>query len=489
MSSGNEYRFYDNFALGVATSAYQIEGAADKDGKGASIWDVFSSTPGKIYNNHTANEGCDHYYRFKEDIAMMYRLNIRHYRFSISWPRILPEGSIENVNKKGVEFYNELIDELISYGIVPYVTLYHWDLPQALYEKYDGWISSEIIGHYADYAELCFRIFGDRVKKWITFNEPWCVSVLGYGTGELAPGHNNKPGTEPYLAAHNILLAHAEAVRRLRIICDDCEVGMALNVNWWQPISETGEDIDASKRALAFTLGWFADPIYLGDYPKIMKEIAGNRLPNFTREEKRLLKGSCDFLGINHYTTLFCGKSSPNRFLSNFKSVLMMTPTGMEGLSIVWSTMSNKYHYYTDMNVMVFAREGMACTDMKWIVMPKGIYKVLEYCHNSYNYREGIYIFENGCAVKESDNPSKPLNDQPRISYIRDYLKEVNKAVKNGINVRGYFVWSFLDNFEWTQGFSKRFGLVHVNHTTQKRTPKASADWYSKVCLTKTIHD
>ncbi len=482
----DDHRYFpDNFIIGTATSSYQVEGAWNEDGKGKSIWDEYTHTPGKINNSHTGDIACDHYHQYPYDIELMKKLGFKHYRFSISWTRILPTGRGE-INQKGIDFYNNLINTLIENGIEPYVTLYHWDLPNDLYKEYGGWTNSKIIGDYVKYACICFSYFGDRVKTWLTFNEPWCVAALGYGTGEHAPGHSDSPGTEPYIVAHNILLSHALAVKSFRILNINGKIGIALNANWWEPVSTNSDDIQASKRALSFSLGWFADPIYFGDYPDAVKSTVGNRLPMFTEDQKKLLKGSTDFLGINHYTTLYCGVPSSQRFLTNIKSVLMMTPTGMEGLAVMWNVMTKEEHCYNDLNVMVFAKEGMPCTDMNWLIIPSGARKMLEYCQNTYKDPGGIYIFETGCAVREKCLDDA-VNDKARIDYLHEYIAEIHKAMMNGVNLKGIFIWSFLDNFEWNCGYDKKFGLVHVDYDTQKRTPKSSAYWFSKLCKTNMI--
>lgn len=485
IKDGKRY-FPEEFIIGTATSAYQIEGAHNIDGKGWSIWDEYSHTPGKITKSHTGDIACDHYHLFKDDIKLMKDLGFKNYRFSISWPRILPTGKINNINQKGIDFYNNLINELLKADIQPYVTLYHWDLPYSLYKEYGGWTSDKIITDYIQYAHLCFKLFGDRVKTWLTFNEPWCVAVLGYGTGEHAPGHSDRPGEEPYIVAHNILIAHGMAVLLFRKMNIEGKIGLTLNTNWWEPVTNSIDDFKASRRALSFSLGWFADPIYFGDYPQVMKDTVGNRLPKFTEEQKNIIKGSVDFLGLNHYTTLYCGVPSKQRFMTNLKSVLMMTPTGIEGLSVMWNVLTKPSHHYNDINVMVFAEEGAPCTDMAWIIAPFGMRKLLEYCQEKYKDPGGMYIFENGCAVREKCLEDA-LNDISRVSYFHDYIEEMHKAMINGADVRGYFAWSTVCNYEWQWGYDKHFGLVHIDYETQKRTPKSSAYWMSKLARTKCI--
>eukprot|EP00803_Ostreobium_quekettii_P010866 evm.model.scf_3951EXC.1 EVM.evm.TU.scf_3951EXC.1 scf_3951EXC:4013-7173(-) len=307
-------QFPDDFVWGVSTAAYQIEGGAVLGGRGWSIWDAFSHTPGKTLNGDTGDVADDHYHRYKEDIAIMASAGIKHYRFSISWPRIQPNGH-GPANPEGVAFYNGLIDALLGAGIQPLPTLYHWDLPLTLQVEEDGWLAgAPIADAFAAYARICFDAFGDRVTRWLTFNEPWCSAVLGFGTGEHAPGRSCEPGREPYVAAHTILLAHAKAAKVYR---EDFKarqggvIGITLNCDWREPKPDDDQlllanNCAAAERALEFHLGWFADPLYFGDYPAVMKARCGDRLPAFTDEEKALIKESSDFFGLNHYSTDYC---------------------------------------------------------------------------------------------------------------------------------------------------------------------------------------
>ena len=297
-------KFPEDFTWGTATSAYQIEGAAKADGKGPSIWDAFTHIPGKTANNENGDVACDHYHRFREDIALMKDMGVDAYRFSISWSRIMPTGRGE-VNEEGIQFYSHLIDALLEEGITPWVTLYHWDLPLALQLEMDGWLNPEIQHVFADYAAVCFERFGDRVKHWITLNEPWVVSILGHGQGVFAPGRVSN--SEPYLAAHHLILSHARASERYRrdFAHQKGKVGWSNNCDWREPLTDKPEDVAAAQRALEFFVAWFTDPVYKGDYPEVMREKLGDRLPQFTEGEKALIKGSSDFFGLNHYTTMY----------------------------------------------------------------------------------------------------------------------------------------------------------------------------------------
>lgn len=467
-------RFPSTFSFGVTANAYQIEGAHSSYGKGESIWDIFSHCPDKIYDHSNGNIACDTYHLYKEDILLLRELGCQNYQFSISWSRILPTGRVDNINQTGLDYYNSLIDCLIENGIIPSITLYCWDYPMALHREYEGWLSEKSHDDFLDYAELCFDIFGDRVKKWITINEPWTIAILGHALGTHAPGHSDKPGTEPYIVIHNIILAHAKVVRLFRSKYEG-QISITNCATWWHPDSRSEEDNIAAKRAMAFTLGWILDPIMKGDYPSIMREIVGDRLPKFTEDEKVLIKGSSDFIAINHYTTIFASNISARNILKN-----IMSPTGLQGGEDTLSVMKNKYHYFKDMKV-VSNNKDLNRTDMGWYVAPMGLSKILQYLHKHYSGE--IHILESGYAGFELDYKSA-INDHDRIKYFDSYIHELHKAIQKGVNVKCYNAWTLLDCYEWHLGYTKKFGLVHVDFNTQERTPKLSYYWLSKLFKT-----
>ena len=451
-------QFPDHFTWGGATSAYQIEGAWNAGGKGPSIWDVFCMIPGKIHNGDTGNVACDHYHRIEEDIALMKQIGLKAYRFSISWPRILPAGRGE-VNEEGIDFYNKLIDQLLDAGIEPWVTLYHWDLPAALEFEIGGWLGEEISDVFANYADVCFSRFGDRVKNWITINEPWVVAILGYGLGVFAPGRTSN--TAPYLAGHNLLKAHAKAVRVYREKYQGVQkgqIGITNNCDWREPLTESAADREAAERALEFFLAWFADPIYKGDYPECMKARLGDRLPKITAADRELLLGSSDFFGLNHYTTMYAADASEGVTAGNVY--------GNGGLS-------------EDQDVSLSVSPDWSLTDMQWAIVPWGCRKLLEWIARRYD-NPPVYITENGCAFDDLLENGQ-VHDQSRIDFFEGYLSEMHQAIQNGVDMRGYFIWSLLDNFEWASGYSKKFGITWIEPDTLGRIPKDSALWYSTV--------
>lgn len=423
----------------------------------------------------------------------MAHLGIQSYRFSISWSRLIPGGEGE-VNEEGAAFYSELIDALLEHGITPWVCLCHWDIPLALEQDFGGWLGpkARVQEAFGAYARVCFRRFGQRVKHWITINEPWGAAVLGYLFGEIAPGRSGAGGSEPYLAAHNMLLAHAEAVRIYR--CEFLEdqqgqLGLTLSTNWHRPSDATSpQDQQAAQAAMDFWLGWFADPIYFGDYPARMRAICGSRLPEFSEEESALLKGSADFFGINNYSTNLVRAPPASRAL---RALLRLYETATVGPGFV-----------ADVGRTGFAKddESWERTDMGWAIVPWGLRDLLLYLQRRYAPPGGIYVTENGAALEPS--LSEDLDDQPgaleprpglfdegssaedfaeatfddpqRVRFLRAHLAAVHEAVLGGADVRGYFVWSLLDNFEWTYGYTRRFGLVRVDFETQERTVKSS---------------
>ncbi|MEO1652278.1 MAG: GH1 family beta-glucosidase [Bacteroidota bacterium] len=450
-------KFPKDFVWGAATSSYQIEGAYKADGKGPSIWDAFCTIPTRIQNADHGNQAIDHYHRYKEDVALMKSLGFPAYRFSISWPRVLPTGTGQ-INEKGIDFYSRLIDELLENGISPWVTLYHWDLPLALQMEKDGWLHPDIADYFAEYADLCFRSWGDRVNNWITLNEPWVISILGYGKGVFAPGRVSNH--EPYVAGHHLLRAHAKAVAiyREQYAQTGGKIGITNNCDWREPLTDAPEDVAAAERALQFFLAWYADPIYKGDYPSVMRERLGDRLPEFTAEEKQQLLGSSDFFGLNHYTTMYA---------SHAKDGLdQVAVFGNGGIS-------------EDQYVNLHVDKNWEFTSMKWGVVPWGCRKLLEWIDARYDSPD-IYITENGFAQDDQLIDGK-VDDQNRLRYYQEYLKACEEAIENGVKLKGYFAWSLFDNFEWASGYKPRFGITYVDYESLERTPKASAYWFKSL--------
>ena len=448
-------KFPENFVWGAATSSYQIEGAVREGGRGLSIWDAMTQTPGKIRNGDIGDVACDHYHRLDEDIQLMKELGLTAYRFSVAWPRIQPAGT-GAVNPEGITFYNRLIDGLLEAGIEPWVTLYHWDLPLALQVEHDGWLNREMGDYFAGYARICFEQFGDRVKHWVTLNEPWCSAVLGYGLGEHAPGRIDSD--EPYVAGHNLLLAHAKAVDvyRKEFAGQNGMIGLVNNCDYRYPLTDSDEDQAAAQRSMEFFLSWFSDPVWKGDYPAVMRERVGDRLPRFTAEEKNLLLGSSDFFGLNHYTTMYA--SEPAEEESEAASV-----AGSGGV-------------FDDQQVHLTVDPKWVQTHMGWSIVPEGCRELLKWIDARYDHPP-IYITENGCALDEPDRETG-LNDSVRRDFHEGYLRECRNAIDQGVDLRGYFAWSLMDNFEWAFGYGRRFGLCRVDYETQERTPKLSARWY-----------
>lgn len=439
-----ERRFPESFVFGTATAAYQIEGAASEDGRTPSIWDAFSHTEGKVVNGDTGDVACDHYHLFEDDIRLVADLGTKAYRFSVSWPRILPNGSAGGVNPAGVHFYKRLLSTLEAAGVEPVVTLYHWDLPSSVHNSTGGWADLEgaVADEFAEYARVCFEEFGGSVKQWITLNEPWCSSLLGYVTGEHAPGKTDAPGVDPYRAAHNLLRAHASAVKVYREEYQKQQggkIGITLNSDWAIAEPQSGADgLAAVQRYLDFNLGWFADPIWKGDYPSIMREVVGDRLPIFTDEEKLALTGSADFFGLNHYSTHIVSALHEDSGIDNGPS------------------------FWADEAIDKRPDPRWPRTDMGWSVVPDGLRAVLGYIHRTYSPSGGILVTENGLAAPEADL-NEALTDTSRVDFYSGYISAVHDALEEGVDVRGYFLWSLLDNFEWACKFlASRSRLCHV---------------------------
>ncbi|KAJ3683839.1 hypothetical protein LUZ60_014066 [Juncus effusus] len=459
--------FPEGFVFGTAASAYQVEGMALNGGRGPSIWDSFVKVPGNIPDNATADVTVDEYHKYKEDVDIMKKMGFDAYRFSISWSRIFPKGAGE-VNWKGVEYYNRLINYALKQGITPYANLYHYDLPLALHDEYLGWLSPKIIQAYADFAEYCFKTYGDRVKNWFTMNEPRCVAALGYDNGYHAPGRCTKcvaggnSTTEPYIVAHHLILSHAAAVQVYRQKYQSKQkgkIGILLDFVWYEPLTTSNGDQAAAQRARDFHLGWFLHPIIYGRYPYTMQEIVKDRLPRFTREETKMVKGSIDYVGINHYTSFY------------------MKAQGEYN--------ANPVSYQDDWHVgYVYDRHGVPIgpqANSYWLyIVPWGIHKAVKYVKETYN-NPTIILAENGMDQPGNVSISEGVNDTIRIDYYRSYISELKKAIDEGAKVIGYFAWSLLDNFEWRLGYTSRFGIVYVDYETLKRYPKNSAYWFRQL--------
>jgi beta-glucosidase len=440
-SSGKNRLFPRDFIWGTATSSYQIEGGWLEGGKGLSIWDAFVHTPGKIHGGATGDVTCDHYHRFRDDVKLMADIGLKAYRFSISWPRIQPAGT-GKPNQQGIRFYSELIDTLLDHGIAPWATLYHWDLPLVLHLEGDGWLDPAIAKHFEAYADICFEYFGDRVKNWITLNEPWVVAMLGYGQGAFAPGRVST--VWPYLAAHNLLRAHAHAVdvyRRRYQPSQGGRIGISNNCDWREPLTDT------------------VDPIYRGDYPEVMRRQVGVRLPRFEAEDHYLIQDSSDFFGLNHYTTNYAARPKP-------------------GETTAQDVFSNG-GIAEDQDVVLSGDPEWPQTTMGWNIVPWGCRKLLHWIDDRYNQPE-IIITENGASF-EDKLVGQRVNDSYRIDFLRGYLTACHEAIDAGVNLTGYFLWTLMDTFEWALGYSRKFGIHHVDFETLQRVPKDSALWYRDV--------
>jgi beta-glucosidase len=434
-------QFPDNFLWGAATASYQIEGATQEDGRGPSIWDTFAAEPGNVHGGDTGDPACDHYHRYKDDVALMKRIGLDAYRFSIAWPRILPQGT-GTVNQAGIDFYNRLVDELLANDIQPWVTLYHWDLPQALQDR-GGWPNRMIVDAYVNYVDVVSKALGDRVNHWMTFNEPWVFTYIGYTEGRHAPGGHD--WSDFLKGAHNVLLAHANSVPVLRQNTQtEAKIGIVLNLAWAEAVSVKEEDRAAAQRLMSFQNAWFADPLYYGRYPNDMLELYQSLMPDVSPDDLQIIhRGRPDFLGVNFYRREVV-KFDPDAGLLQVKSV----------------------------------RQPGEHTEMEWEVSPKGIYNILKYAHETYHPGD-IYVTENGAAFRDEVEDGA-VHDPRRVNFYQAYLANCHRALQAGVPLRGYFAWSLLDNFEWAFGYSKRFGLTYVDYKTQARILKDSGKWYSQ---------
>lgn len=437
------YKFPDGFVWGAATAAYQIEGAWNEDGRGESIWDRFCRRPGNVITGESGDVACDHYHRWRDDVTLMKSLGLQAYRFSVSWPRVLSEGR-GAVNAKGLDFYDHLVDELLAADLVPNCTLYHWDLPQALQEA-GGWPNRDSIEWFTDYARLVFDRLGDRVALWATFNEPFCTGLLGYGNGHHAPGICDY--SQAFQAIHHVLLAHGQTVKAFQRGGHKGKIGIVCNLGHFLPASDREQDVAASQRAYEQSVAWFLSPLFHGRYPQMLWEWIGPHAPKVHAEDLKTIQQPMDFLGVNYYTT--------ERVRATTDGILR---AGSEPVSA----------------------PGWGRTDMDWGIYAPGLKAVLLDIARNYG-NPVVYISENGCAFPDEPDENGFVDDPSRIWFLREHFRAAHQAIQAGANVRGYFVWSLMDNFEWAWGYSRRFGLVRVDYATQRRTPKASAHWYSEV--------
>lgn len=440
--------FPKNFVWGTATAAYQVEGAWQEDGKGESIWDRFAHTPGKILNGDTGDVACDHYHRWRDDVALMRDLGLRAYRFSIALPRILPNGR-GAINQRGLDFYHRLVDALLEANLTPYITLYHWDLPQTLQDQ-GGWTVRATAHAFAEYVDCVTRAYGDRVKNWMTLNEPHCAAFLGYQNGIHAPGITD--GASAVKASHHLLLAHGWSVPLIRQNSSGAQVGIALNTALAIPASDHPADADAARQVDGRVQRWFLDPLFNRGYPADI--VAEYTTAGFMRDDSliqandlRAIAAPIDFVGLNYY----------NRALVQAGAFTPGEPFPV--------------------NVRAPDAEY---TEMGWEIYPDGLYQLL--CRVYFDYRPlKIFITENGASYSDAPNARGIVNDTRRIAYVRAHLAAAHRAIQAGVPLAGYFLWSLLDNFEWSHGYSQRFGIVWVDYATQRRIPKASAQWYADV--------
>jgi beta-glucosidase len=435
------YTFPHTFLWGAATASYQIEGAWNEDGKGESIWDRFSHTPGKITNGDTGDIACDHYHRYPEDITLMRRLGLKAYRFSTSWARVLPTGR-GLINPGGLDFYDRLVDRLCAANIEPFLTLYHWDLPQALQDT-SGWENGDICHAFADYAVLMVKRLGDRVRHWTTFNEPAVVAFDGNLVGEHAPGLQDPRVT--YQVAHHLLVAHGLATQAIRAADPSLKVGIVLNLWPADPASEDPADVAAANRSWERSETLFLDPLFKGHYPVAVHDLVGPNMPEIRAGDMALIGQKLDFLGVNYYS----------RNLVSVEGNIEPVP-------------------------------GSEYTEMGWEVHAPALRRLLNQIHHDYKLPP-IYITENGAAFHDEVGPDGSVDDPRRLDYLKHHFIQTRLAMQDGVDVRGYFVWSLLDNFEWGHGYTKRFGIIRVDYETQKRSIKSSGEWYAEVIRSNAI--
>ncbi|MFI9642369.1 GH1 family beta-glucosidase [Micromonospora sp. NPDC051925] len=456
LDQGPELTFPPGFLWGAATAAYQIEGAAAEGGRTPSIWDTFSHTEGRVVAGHTGDVACDHYHRMPDDVRLMAELGLQSYRFSVSWPRVQPGGS-GAANQQGLDFYRRLVDELLANGIEPWLTLYHWDLPQPL-EDAGGWPVRDTAGRFADYASLVADAVGDRVKYWTTLNEPWCSAFAGYGSGSHAPGRSD--GADAVRAGHHLMLGHGLAVQALRAKLPQAQLGVTVNLYPVDPASDAPADVDAARRIDGLANRFFLDPLLRGSYPAdLTADLSEVTDFGHVRDgDLEIISTPLDMVGVNYYSRYVVAAPVPGEDPEKYWRTPSSWP-GSEGVR--------------------FVTRGVPVTDMDWEIDAPGLVETLRRVHEEYTDLP-LYVTENGSAFVDTVQDGQ-VDDVDRLAYFDAHLRASHEAIGAGVPLRGYFAWSLMDNFEWAWGYTKRFGMVWVDYDTQVRIPKSSARWYAEV--------
>ena len=455
-SMPGQIAFPKDFLWGSATASYQVEGAWNIDGRGESIWDRYSHTPGNVKGGWTGDVACDNYHRFPEDVAIMKQMNLRSYRYSIAWPRIQPSGSGAS-NQKGIDFYKRLTDAVLGAGMRPLVTLFHWDLPQNL-EDQGGWPNRDTAARFADYVEIVIKTLGDRINTWAIFNEPWVFTYVGYAEGRHAPG---KTDFDLFLkSAHTVNLAQGDAFRAIKAIAPKSKVGTAFSMSPATPRTSSAEDAAAARRFDAFNNVWFLETALRGRYPEAFVHGTPLETMGFQSGDEKRMIAPLDYIGVNYY----------------FRRIV--------SASTSTSAASSKVSYDAMGFAIAMGKNG-PLTEIGWEVYPRGLYDIVQ--RVSKDYKLPIEITENGCSYGDYPDANGRVADNRRIDYYREHLRELARAIRDGADVRGYHAWSILDNFEWAEGYTQRFGLVYIDFPTQRRYMKDSAKWFSKIASTNTV--
>ncbi|MFY1701163.1 GH1 family beta-glucosidase [Micromonospora sp. WMMA1923] len=455
LDQARQLTFPPGFLWGAATAAYQIEGAATEGGRGPSIWDTFSHTPGRVVGGHTGDVACDHYHRVASDVRLMAGLGLQSYRFSVAWPRVQPTGS-GAANQQGLDFYRRLVDELLAHDIEPWLTLYHWDLPQPL-EDAGGWPARDTAARFADYTRLVVDALGDRVRYWTTLNEPWCSAFLGYGSGVHAPGRT--AGADAVRAGHHLMLGHGLAVQALRAARPQAEVGVTVNLYPVTPATDSPADVDAARRIDGLMNRFFLDPLLRGSYPVDLREDL-RQVSDFghVRDgDLATISTDLDMVGVNYYSRHVV--AAPVEARPRPETPAPSSWPGSEDVR--------------------FVTRGVPVTDMQWEIDAPGLVETLRRVHDDYTDLP-LYVTENGSAFVDTVTDGE-VDDVDRLAYFDAHLRAAHAAINSGVPLKGYFAWSLMDNFEWAWGYTKRFGMIHVDYDSQHRIPKSSARWYAEV--------